>query len=1158
MSEGATLYLVSACGSAEEFVAAFRRYADRTGLFIPSAAPLPAGRRGRLALTLKDGGVMIEGEAEIIQSSVKPTVLYGRPGMTIKFIAPDEPSKIVIGELEKARLAMKPAPPSVPPRPAVVPAEPRPVVPAIGGRIDAANSLAECVVIGDPARLRDPAGGGAPRSVTDAASGKKFIVPLIPGAAGERARTPSTPPEPRPKTTSTPPEMGGRPRSSTVPPDPASKPVPVPTHLPPSKPLSSAASSKMTSIGFPIVDKLPAAAAPPAAVEPPRAEPAPAPAAPTLPAGAPTTAARRPSKFGRDENPLLKTMPGISAPQNATTQMPAQLVSLADEEATTIGEIPVNEGRTRRDMAAESEPTNLSAPPPAPSVGIPIAISTASASGAVDSSSTSARTASVPNGVAGQTTGPEASAKVSAEPTAVVGKAASGPLSAAPAAAVSKSPSIPVSSPAAATSPTALPAKPAEPVGILAPPPPPAPAPAPPRAPAAPLPSLTASSTKSQQKATSIGFPVVRTPFETQPLGLVPPADPSAPIVPKTDASRAPGAPAPRGKNPARPPMGASRQPTPVAPVPIVRSPAKRAPIVEDEATEANAEPPTEPAGAGETVVAHAAYTSAARAADAASTSRSGGMRASEILAAIPSADWTMAPDAAKPTVMPSGGWAPSGVHPVMPEPIEPTPAPSEIPKGPPTGDWTISLDPSAPEAGWSAPAKVPPPPPAPKGGNPDKAVASDKPIQAVEWEEKPTGIGEAKIEIDPTLMQPHTPMPIDDEDDGGADPSASASDGGGFDLSGPSPFAAPPPSGRAGTEPLAGIAALGAVMRAPSAPQRLVGSRPHSGSSPIVADPGALPPGSGPSTASFASALSIPQSALPHTPPQQLFDPSSQAAMFGFPHAEAVEKANRRRKFLIIGAAVLALAAGFAIVLVLSGSKKSTSAGTTPKDGSAAVQKAPPEVGSAAAVPAIVPSDDGSGSAEAVKATGSAGSAQTVTETGSAGSAGSATAAGIVEAAGSNASEEQPVPPADGMCTVSVSSVPTGAAILIAKQNRGTTPTDLQLPCGKAVTIAVRKPKFDTADRELTPRAGKPNKLVLKLPRPSVMVKVTSMPMGATITVRGKSMGVTPARIRMTVNEPAAVVISKPGYASDTTKLTPKGNSPAVHATLKKSSGKR
>jgi hypothetical protein len=1215
VSEGATLYLVSACGSAEEFVAAFRRYADRTGLFIPSAGPLPAGRRGRLALTLKDGGVMIEGEAEILQSSNKPTVLYGRPGMTVKFIAPDEPSKIVIGELEKARLAMKPAPSSVPPRPADVPPEPRPQVPAIGGRIDAANSLAECVVIGDATMLRDTA--AAPRSINDAASSKKFIVPLIPGAPGERARTPSTPPDARPRTPSTPPETS-RPKSSTVPPDPASKPVPVPTHVPSSRPLSSAASSKLTSIGFPVIDKLPAASAP--------------------------VAAPAKSKFGvADDNPGLKTTLGTDAPPNATRQMSAAVASLVDEEATTIGEMPPREpGRTSRDVAAEDESTNLSSPPPVPSVGIPIAITGAAASGGtspapddVAGKAPSGPVSAAPNAAIGKTPSarvrttpagktasgalrttpagpftaatapsnaasaappsgrvgvaaasgdasaapravgqapsgrvsaaassadPSAAAPVrsaSAAPNTAAGKTPSGPIdaassapaSAAPNAVVGKSPSSPTSgaaraggearastaSRAASARTPSSPVAAAKPAGILAPPPPPAPTPAPPRPPAAPLPSLTSSSTKQQQKATSIGFPVVRTPFETQPLGLVPPADPAAPVVPKADTVRAPASPAPRGKNATRPPM-VPRQPTPVAPVPIVRSPAKRTPIVEDEQTEANAQQPQAAPGSPETVVAHAAYNEAAKAADAVSTSRSGGMRASEILAAIPSADWTMSPDASKPTVMPTVGWTPAAGHPVVPEPVEPTPAPSEIPQGPPTGDWTIQLDPEAPEAGWSAPAKVAPlPARAPKGGNPDIAVSSNKPIQAVEWEEKPTGIGEAKIEIDPTLMEPLTPLPVDEDESAvplGAPPGAA-----GFDIGGPSPFAAPPPGGRAGTEPLAGIAALGAVMRAPSAPQPLVGSRPQSGGTPTVSDPAAP---SGPATASFASApaYSIPQAALPHTPGQQLFDPNSPAAMFGFPHqvttATGTAPAPRRRRLLlIIGAATLALAAGFALVLLLAGNKK-RSPGTAPGPGSAETMPAGGSAdssGSAGIAPAIVPPID-------------------------AGATGSDTTPAIVEP-GSGATVEEPPPPSDDMCTVTVASVPTGGSIVIGKEKRGTTPADIELPCGKQVTVAVRKAKFDTADREITPHAGKPTKLTLKLLRPSVMVKVTSSPAGATITVRGKSMGVTPARIRLTANVPASIVLSKPGYTTDTTKLTPKGNSPSHHATLKKS-GKR
>ncbi|MDQ3301712.1 MAG: hypothetical protein M3619_34455, partial [Myxococcota bacterium] len=115
MTTGVPIYLVSACVSGEEFVAAFRRYADRNGLFVPIAQPIPAGLRGRFAVTLTTGGVMLEGDAEIVSSGTSPSVLHGRTGMTLRFLDPDIKTKTVLGELEAARLARQPGPPSVPP-----------------------------------------------------------------------------------------------------------------------------------------------------------------------------------------------------------------------------------------------------------------------------------------------------------------------------------------------------------------------------------------------------------------------------------------------------------------------------------------------------------------------------------------------------------------------------------------------------------------------------------------------------------------------------------------------------------------------------------------------------------------------------------------------------------------------------------------------------------------------------------------------------------------------------------------------------------------------------------------------------------------------------------------------------------------------------------
>jgi hypothetical protein len=609
VTTGLPLYLVSACGTAEEFVAAFRRYADRTGLFIPAAAPLPAGRRGRIALTLKDGGVMIEGEAEILQSSVKPTVLHGRPGMTVKFVEPDDASKQVIAELEKARLAMKPAAPSVAPRPAEIPATPRPVPPVPSGRIDAANALAECVVIGDPATLRETA--ASPRAMPDG----KFVVPTIPAVGAPRPKTPSTAPDPH----ALKPPAVERAKPATVPPDPAATKLPAPATMP--KP---PANSRMTSIGFPIVDKVPAK---------------------SEPVVSNATTLGMPALDRKPDPAHASTKIGTEAPLNPTPPFIPVQSPPASKPSSPHDEPAAEPTAAAKPLepASEDEATTIGAPP----------------------------------------------VKKPADPPAAV----------------------PVASPADASA-----AKRAE---------------------------------SAKHKATSIGFPALRTPFETQPLTLVPQGnpfkadgtyDPQPPTLPKSPRSAA--APTPRGKTPTTPPL-TPRHPTPVAPVPIVRPPAKAAPHApEEEATELSSElvatAPTEPMPS----VDSGAVPKPAQ--------RSGGMRASEILAAIPAGDWTMTPDESMPHALPAEAKLPA-----MPD-QEPTPAPSPPPV--PSGDWTISLD---PQTGWSEPAKVAPA----EVGNPVHAVASDKPINVVQWDEKPTGIGESKIEIDSSLMDTQRRAPSSDDE---------------------------------------------------------------------------------------------------------------------------------------------------------------------------------------------------------------------------------------------------------------------------------------------------------------------------------------------------------------------------------------------------------
>lgn len=288
VSTGAPIYLVSACVSGEEFVAAFRRYADRNGLFIPIAEPLPAGRKGRFALTLRDGGVMVEGEAEIVSAGKTPSPVHGRVGMTLKFVEPDDRSKTVLSELEKARLAMKPPPLSVPPRPAEIPATPRPVPPPVAGRIDANNALAECVAIGEIGALADAIKSAPAR----------FVVPSIPPVGTPRPNTPSTPP---------------RAHTPSVPPIPA-RPKP-PTDAPPAIPPLGKSSGSQAAI--------------PTAVVPASSAPLPTNPTPTIPTIVPSTKSTQPAAVvpppGKPEPPAPQgtsdTMLAMRAPAEVRSKI---------------------------------------------------------------------------------------------------------------------------------------------------------------------------------------------------------------------------------------------------------------------------------------------------------------------------------------------------------------------------------------------------------------------------------------------------------------------------------------------------------------------------------------------------------------------------------------------------------------------------------------------------------------------------------------------------------------------------------------------------------------------------------------------------------------------------------------------------------------------
>jgi hypothetical protein len=127
------VHLVSGCGSLEEFAAAFRRLTERQGLFIPTATPLPLGKRTRIELTLRDGAVVIarRDRGGVVEPHGPPG-LHGRPGMGLRLLELDPPSREIIEYLVSSKLAPKPLPPQLTARPQALP----PGLAAVGRTVD--------------------------------------------------------------------------------------------------------------------------------------------------------------------------------------------------------------------------------------------------------------------------------------------------------------------------------------------------------------------------------------------------------------------------------------------------------------------------------------------------------------------------------------------------------------------------------------------------------------------------------------------------------------------------------------------------------------------------------------------------------------------------------------------------------------------------------------------------------------------------------------------------------------------------------------------------------------------------------------------------------------------------------------------------------------
>jgi hypothetical protein len=247
---------------------------------------------------------------------------------------------------------------------------------------------------------------------------------------------------------------------------------------------------------------------------------------------------------------------------------------------------------------------------------------------------------------------------------------------------------------------------------------------------------------------------------------------------------------------------------------------------------------------------------------------------------------------------------------------------------------------------------------------------------------------------------------------------------------------------------------------------------------------------------------------------PARKSDPADLFNQGAATESTAISERNRKRRILIIAlaaGAALAIGAVLLVVFGLSGKKPEPSAGSD------TVVKAVDPVAPDAAPMAVDPV---------------------------------AVDAGVVEAVPDAADAVVPQPATD--CVVDVHSTPTGADIVKDKEVIGTTPAKLTLPCGVEAKLILRKGKLGSVTRTVKPTAAGA-KLRVAFAKPLLSVKVTSSPPGATITMGGKSLGVTPAMVKLPAQEAATLVFSKPGFNQDTQKITPKQNNQAVHVTLKK-----
>ncbi len=133
---------------------------------------------------------------------------------------------------------------------------------------------------------------------------------------------------------------------------------------------------------------------------------------------------------------------------------------------------------------------------------------------------------------------------------------------------------------------------------------------------------------------------------------------------------------------------------------------------------------------------------------------------------------------------------------------------------------------------------------------------------------------------------------------------------------------------------------------------------------------------------------------------------------------------------------------------------------------------------------------------------------------------------------------------PADGILTVT--SVPTAAAVSVDGRYRGTTPTDVELTPGATYEVIVSKPGFGTETRRVAMQSRQGQSIRVALTARMGQVRVSAQPPGGELFVDGRSVGSAEQELSLP-SRPHLIEVRKPGFAVYRIEITPKPGLPQV-----------